>query len=226
MATITIKLERKVLNLSKNLSSVALSKRNIFQQQFEDAIKNKSTGWQPLSIIPNSSLQINEFTLRRMIEKYSEQAVYRPIDDMRYFFSYARRAFTEIGYPPLFYQAVTDRRMTQNKSAISAIGEGIAGFISQKVYGCRKLARPCQDGVDIIMSADNTTYLVEAKGTALIDQYNWRDNYLEKAYLEELSREVLSSHGIDIRSVRGLLIGVHLQNELHYNCSIIEINIT
>ncbi|MFM6272508.1 MAG: hypothetical protein ACKPFA_39415, partial [Dolichospermum sp.] len=157
-------------------------------------------------------------------EKYSEQAVYRPIDDMRYYFQYAQRVFIDPGYPPLFYSAFADVKPSQNLSAVCAIGEGVAGLILQQNYRCRKLVRPYQDGVDIIMTDDKFTYLVEAKGSAAKNSDDLRQK-LNKEYLIEIVTETLSSYGIDNRKVKGILIGVYLENESKYNCYVTEINI-
>ena len=90
---------------------------------------------------------------------------------------------------------------------------------------CRKLVRPYRDGVDIVMTDDNITYLVEAKGSASSKEDDWVENKLGNEYLVEMVRETLSSYGIDVRAVKGILIGVYLEDELNYNCYITEINI-
>jgi hypothetical protein len=219
-ATVTININRRNISIPADLTPVALSRRNVFCQQFKQAIKGQPTTY---SVV--NSINISEMTMRRMIERYSEQAVHRPIDDMRYFFQAARRLLTEPGYPPLFYPAIIDNRMGQNLSAISAIGEGVAGLLAHRIYGCSKLARPYRDGVDIVMTSNNITYLIEAKGSASIDEDRWVRNQLDSVYLEDMAREVLSSYGIDIRQVRGLLIGVYLISELIYNCYIIQVDV-
>ncbi|MFM6251458.1 MAG: hypothetical protein ACKPEQ_20320, partial [Dolichospermum sp.] len=48
---------------------------------------------------------------------------------------------------------------------------------------------------------------------------------LNKEYLIEIVTETLSSYGIDNRKVKGILIGVYLENESKYNCYVTEINI-
>ena len=218
---INIYIENREIFISSTLTPVALSNRNAFRQQLTEVIDRE--------IITNryrkkTNIKVSEFTLRRIIEKYSEQAVYRPIDDMRYYFQYAKRAFIEPGYPPLFYPAVVDRKRVANISAVSAIGEGVSGLVLQQIYACRKLVRPYKDGVDIVMTNGKETYLVEAKGSASSREDEFL-NKLNHDYLIEMVCETLSSAGIDKRKVKGFLIGVYLKDELNYNCYITEINI-
>ncbi len=145
---IKIKLYNRKIQLSSSLIPIALSRRSTFKHQFQKAIENQKRGY-----AHKTDLHVDELTMKRMIEKYSEQAAYRPIDDMRYYFQYTTRAMSEPGYPPLFYPAIVERKRDPNISAVMAIGEGVAGFIAQKIYQCRKLARPYKDGVDIVMSS-------------------------------------------------------------------------
>ncbi|MFM6081583.1 MAG: hypothetical protein ACKPCI_24230, partial [Dolichospermum sp.] len=91
-----IKLEiyHRVIEVPSRLSNFALSDRrkvkDIFEEEIDQEIKENE-----YKKIQTSS--INEVTLQRIIEKYSEQAVYRPIDDMRYYFQYAQRVFIDPG---------------------------------------------------------------------------------------------------------------------------------
>ncbi len=75
------------------------------------------------------------------------------------------------------------------------------------------------------MYSSHQTYLVEAKGSAAVEETRFVDGKLNDEYLEDVSRETLSSSEIDIRLVKGLLVGVHIKNEINYNCYITEINI-
>ena len=103
---INIKIKKREIFIPSSLIAVALSKRATFREQVQQVIdtQNHNNNYGTLISVPY--LNISESTLRRIIEKYSEQAVYRPIDDMRYYFQYAKRAFIEPGYPPLFYSAI------------------------------------------------------------------------------------------------------------------------
>lgn len=219
---VNIKVFKRSISLSAELTAIALSRRAVFRNRFQDELNDH-----PKHFSQVSNFSISEYAMRRMIAKYSEQAVYRPIDDMRYFFQGARRLFSEPGYPPLFYPIILDRKMGQSISAVSAIGEGVAGLVAQRIYDCRKLSRPFRDGVDIVMSAENVTYLIEAKGTAIQSEKieKWLDEKLGDTFLEEVSKEVLSSRGVDVRSVRGLLVGVHILSEINYHAYVIEIDI-
>ncbi|MEH2283056.1 MAG: hypothetical protein V7K90_17290 [Nostoc sp.] len=219
---IKIDITNRAINISSTLTPVALSNRQKFRQQVIEATEKEIRN---NDYKKNVTIRVSEFTLRRIIEKYSEQAVYRPIDDMRYYFQYARRAFIEPGYPPLFYPAVVDKKRAANISAVSAIGEGVSGLVLQQIYGCRKLVRPYRDGVDIVMTNGIETYLVEAKGSASSKEDDLKKK-LDNKYLLEMVCETLSSAGIDNRKLKGFLIGVYLKDELNYNCYITEINIT
>ncbi|MBD2247249.1 hypothetical protein [Nostoc sp. FACHB-888] len=218
---INIYIRKREIFISSTLTPVALSNRNKFRQQVIEAIDKEIIN---NHYTKNVNIRVNEFTLRRIIEKYSEQAVYRPIDDMRYYFQYSKRAFIEPGYPPLFYPAVVDRKRAANISAVSAIGEGVSGLVLQQMYGCRKLVRPYKDGVDIVMTNGRETYLIEAKGSATPQEEDFL-NKLDNEYLLQMVCETLSSAGIDSRRLKGFLIGVHLKDELNYTCYITEIKI-
>lgn len=102
-----------------------------------------------------------------MIEKYSEQLVYKPLEEVRYWFAYSSGAFITPGYPALFYSRTKDNKVSPNKSAVASIGEGVTGFLAQKLYKCRKLARPNHDFPDIVMEDNNytKTHLFESKAT-------------------------------------------------------------
>jgi hypothetical protein len=216
---ININIYHREIVIPSSLIPLGLSERTKLNEDFIQAINSKIERYKQIP-----SLHINEVTLQRMIEKYSEQAVYRPIDDMRYYFCYAKRTLIEPGYHPLFYPAVVERKFSPNISAVSAIGEGVAGLILQQNYGCRKLVRPYRDGVDIIMTDEQMTYIVEAKGSASGEE-KILVNKLDNEYLIKIVTETLSSHAIDIREVKGFLIGVYLEDELNYNCYITKINI-
>ncbi|MGB3205778.1 MAG: hypothetical protein WBB28_12375 [Crinalium sp.] len=218
---VQINVETRKLSLPKSLIPVALSDRRVFKNKFQEAIDVKR-----INYISSEEFQVSEDTLRRMIKKYSEQAVYRPLDDIRYYFQYESRAFIEPGYPPLFYPVIQSGKSNQkiNISAISAIGEGVTGFLCQRIYGCRKLTRPIQDGVDIIMTDNEKTYLVEAKGSTASDIFSFVQK-LDDDYLTTIVRETLSASGIDQRPVIGILMGVHLKDESNYSCYITEIEI-
>jgi len=139
---------------------------------------------------------------------------------MQYWFAYSSGAFLEPGYPPLFYSRTEHKVITPNKSAVAGIGEGIAGFLAQRLYQCRKLARPNHDYPDIVMEGNGKTYLVESKATAL----SLAD--IQQVLDEELIRiaaYTASCAELDARPVVGLLVGTALISETAYQSCITEV---
>jgi hypothetical protein len=168
-------------------------------------------------------LNLTESTLERMIIKYSEQIVFQPLQEIRHWFTYSSGAFLEPGYPPLYYSRDASRMVSPNKSAVAAVGEGIAGFIAQRAYHCLKLARPNHDYPDIVMESNNITYLVEAKAT-----FSSQESTIESVIEAELPRFaglIASAGELDLRTVRGLLIGTAVVSETDYRCYMIELEL-
>ncbi|QDU39716.1 hypothetical protein Mal4_40620 [Maioricimonas rarisocia] len=158
-------------------------------------------------------------TLDWMMTKYSEQLVFNPRREIEHWFAYDSGAYLDPGYPPLFYQADRRKGPSPNKSAVAAIGEGVAGFLAQRVYGCRKLARPNHDCPDIVMEANNTTYLVEAKASL-------GGNAADAISENKLSFVSLTATSaiLDVRPVRGLLVSTSIALEDSYRIHILEVN--
>jgi hypothetical protein len=127
----------------------------------------------------------------------------------------------EPGYPPLFYSRDRNRTVSPNKSAVAAIGEGIAGFIAQRLYRCTKLARPNHDYPDIVMEGEQKTFLVEAKAT--LQSQDDRIEEVVEAELPRLASLTSSAGQLDVRPVVGLLIGTALVSEVHYYCYMVEL---
>ncbi|MBD2001422.1 hypothetical protein H6G00_33320 [Leptolyngbya sp. FACHB-541] len=216
---IQISLERRQLQLSpieQSLAKAAAS-RSAMRFQFQFQLANKESAYQSAS-----PLQIQTAILKRMISKYSEQMVYRPLDEMQYWFAYSSGAFLEPGYPPLFYSRTEHRTVSPSKSAVAGIGEGIAGFLAQQLYRCRKLARPNHDYPDIVMEGNGKTYLVEAKATTASDLD------IQQIIEDELIRMVAYASAcaeLETRSVVGVLVGTALVSETHYRCYVTEVTV-
>jgi len=158
-----------------------------------------------------------------MVVKYSEQLVFQPFEEIRYWFTYSAGAFLEPGYPPLYYSRDRSSRVSPNKTAVSAIGEAMAGFVAQRLYQCTKLARPNHDYPDVVMESQRRTYLVEAKATLQSVEEG-----IESVVNDELPRlaSFTSSAGqLDVRPVVGLLIGTCLVSEIQYYCYMIELQL-
>lgn len=216
---IDLTLEHRQLNLSPMQQSLAkaAASRQAMRFQFQAQLANTLS---PYASLP--PLQVDERVLGQMICKYSEQLVYRPQEEMQYYFTYTSGAFLEPGYAPLFYSRTEHRLITPSKSAIAGIGEGIAGLVAQQLFRCRKLARPNHDYPDIVMRGQGRTYLVEAKATT------GSAAGIQQVIEDELIRMTAYTSAcfeLDSRPVVGLLIGTALQSETQYHCYITEVSV-
>src|SRR5262245_14154633 len=92
-AMISINVRRKIITLSQHEQGLATAAhtRAAMAPAFQAAI-NLQTTESPFS------LTISESTLARMVVKYSEQLVFQPLEEIRYWFTYSSGAFLEPGY--------------------------------------------------------------------------------------------------------------------------------
>jgi hypothetical protein len=213
---ISLEITKRQLSLSAEQQGLATgaNARAALRPIFEAAIAQQWTA-------SRLSLALNEETLQRMIVKYSEQWVFQPLREIQRWFAYASGAYLDPGYPPLYYSKTGGARASPNKSAVSAIGEGVAGFLAQRLYQCRKLARPNHDYPDVVMEANNYTFLLEAKATTQADA-------LEGIIAEELPRLASfasSANQMDVRPVAALLIATELVSESQYRCLLVEVHL-
>lgn len=215
---ISIAIRKKTITLSQLEQGLATAAhaRSAMAPEFQAAIIPRTTE-------TRHSMVISESTLERMVVKYSEQLVFQPLEEIRYWFTYSSGAFLEPGYPPLYYSRDKNRSVSANKSAVAAIGEGIAGFIAQRVYRCTKLARPNHDYPDVVMEGQKITYLVESKATLQPDEGGIE--YVVDAELPRLASFTSSAGQLDVRPVVGLLIGTTLISEVEYSCYMIELQL-
>ena len=216
---IHLTLEHRQLHLSPVQQSLAkaAASRQAMRFQFQAQLANK-----PSPYVSLSPLQVDELVLGQMIRKYSEQLVYRPLEEIQHYFTYVSGAFLEPGYTPLFYSRTGSRLITPSKSAIAGIGEGIAGLVAQQLFQCRKLARPNHDYPDIVMMGQGKTYLVEAKattGSSAEIQHVIDDELIRMAAYTSACFE------LDSRPVVGMVIGTALLSETHYHCYITEVSV-
>jgi hypothetical protein len=147
--------------------------------------------------------------------------VFQPLREIQRWFAYESGAYLDPGYPPLYYAKTGGVRPSPNKSAVSAIGEGVAGFVAQRLFQCRKLARPNHDYPDVVMEAKNCTFLLESKATT-------QANALEGTIAEELPRLASfasSANQMDVRPVAALLIATELVSESKYRCLLAEVQL-
>ena len=189
--------------------------REALRHRFDKALAS-----QP-SFTSAPAISIDESVLERMISKYSEQLTYQPLSEIRFWFEYSRGLFVDRGYPPLYYAKKSRGSLSPNKSAICAVGEGMAGLLAQRLYRCRRLARPNHDYPDIVMEASKKTYLVESKATV-----NASESAILATMNEELPRFVSfasTCSQMDIRPVVALLIGTVLLDASHYRSFVSQI---
>jgi hypothetical protein len=216
---IAISVHRRQIQLSnegKSLAQTAAS-RKLLKDQFKAYLAQNSS---PYTLA--QTLTLSPAALKMMVRKYSEQLVYQPIEEMRFWFNYSSGVFLEPGYPPLYYnRRSTQQGMTPNTTAVGAIGEGVAGFLSQRLYHARKLARPNYDYPDIVMAEGNSIYLVEAKATTISPEQ------IQQVINEELGRLCVYVSGCANlapgSNIIGALIGTALVNDNTYSTYITEV---
>jgi len=218
---ITLNIKTKLISLTDHEQGLATAahSRSAMEPEFLAAIERRST-------VTGRSLSVTEAALGQMIVKYSEQVVFQPLREIRHWFTYASGAFLEPGYPPLYYNDSSAAR-SANKSAVAAVGEGIAGFLAQRLYRCRKLARPNHDYPDIVMEGQvqnlTTTFLIESKAT-LQENSSTIETIVGKE-LPRLASLTASLKKLDVRPIRGMLIGTAIISETEYQCYIVEVEL-
>jgi len=162
---------------------------------------------------------IDETTLTKMVTRYSEQLIFKPLDEIRHWFAFKGGTHLAPGHNPLYYSMQSQKQASPNVSAIMGIGEGVAGFLAQRIYGCTLLARPNHDFPDMVMESGNQIFMVEAKGSmkdarGLLNPELWRMASFTSACAQ-----------MDNRPVTGLLIGTTIVKRDVYNCHIIEVHL-
>jgi hypothetical protein len=216
---ISIGVTTRRLEFTKNeqfLASGATSRKALIAE-FEKLLANKPP------VGSTISLHLTESALKLMIRKYSEQLVFQPLREIQFWFSYKSGAFIEPGYPPLYYSRTRGKTLSPNKSAISAVGEGVSGLLGQRVYMARKLARPNHDFPDIVMRSDSLLYLVESK--ASLSEGGERAREAIYSELPRMVSYVAACVQMDRREIRGLLVGTDIVTESEFNVTILEIEL-
>ncbi len=187
------------------------------QLEFKRMIATKGAIYSPIA-----SIAIPPSFLEPLTKKYSEQLVYKPLEEVQHWFTYSMGAFLELGYPQLYYYAhlLTGKKIPPNKSAVAAIGEAVAGLVGQQLYGARKLARPNQDFPDIVMEGKGKTLLIEAKATS------GTSTQAKQAIEDVLTRMVCYTAAcveLDSRPVIGVLVGTALEKVDHFHTCVTEV---
>lgn len=216
---IQISLERRSLHLSRKEQALAsaAAQRSTMQFQFQKQIAAKAVTYRPLN-----SIHIQPSALKFLIQKYSEQLVYKPLDEIQYWFAYSAGAFLEPGYVQLYYYAhlLSGKKIPPSKSAVAAIGEGTAGLLGQWLYQGRKLARPNHDYPDIVMEAQGKTLLIEAKATS--GSVKQAENLIEND-LARMAAYAFACAELDSRPVIGILVSTALIRHNHFHTYITEV---
>lgn len=214
---INIEIERRQIRLEQGLRGLITgsSERRVLRSRLDERLRPQ------MSYEETFTHQIAEPTMKLMVTKYSEQLVFQPVNEIRHWFTYESGVYIEPGYPPLYYAREKNKSVSPNKSAVAAIGEAIAGFLSQRLYQCRKLSRPNHDYPDIVMEAARKTYFVESKATVAGDRQRIRD--VIDGDVHSMARLVTSALLLDQRTVIGLLFGTSLETETNYYVCITEL---
>lgn len=215
---ILLEIERRRIIVPADMQGVvtAASERDRYKRLLQRNLASQ------LPYTENLSGNLSETTLKQMVKKYSEQLAFQPLNELRHWFTYRSGAYLDPGYPPLFYGGFKTNSFSPNKSAESAIGEGIAGFLGQRMYKCRKLARPNHDYPDIVMERQpDRTYLVEAKATLTSKQ---KIKEIADDEIPAMATMVISGRLMDTRPVTGLIVGTFFESETRYCVFITEID--
>ena len=213
---IRIHITKKDILLDQEDLSLAAgsSARAVLRDEFLKRMESKPGRYNPVT-----SLFVHESILKRMISKFSEQVIYQPLNEIRFWFTYSSGAYIEPGYPPLFYFR-KGRNFSPNKTAVAGIGEGVAGLVSQRMFRCRKLSRPNHDYPDIVMDANKTTYLIESKAT-LESRESIKTTINNE--MPTMATLLASCSGLDVRPIVSLLIGTYILSENEYECYVTEL---
>jgi hypothetical protein len=214
---ISLEIQRRKIVLPAHLQGLitGASERRVLRSELDKRLLPQ------LAYLESLAMTISEPTLKHMVTKYSEQLVFQPVNEIRHWFTYQSGAYIEPGYPPLYYGRERNKTLSPNKSAVAAVGEAIAGFLAQRLYQCRKLARPNHDCPDIVMEASGKTFLVESKATLRTEQ-----TIREKidGEIPGMARLVISARLLDRRPVMGLLVGTLLCSETDYYVCVTEVS--
>lgn len=213
---LTLDTRCRELQFSKDEQSLATgaNTREVFRSRFLRTLASKP------AFALGPTLTTDESVLDRMIAKYSEQLTYQPLNEVRFWFEYSGGLFLDRGYPALFYAAKSGAGLSPNKSAIAAIGEGLAGLLAQRLYRCRRLARPNHDYPDIVMEANKRTFLVESKATIGTSESGMLTTMNEE--LPRFVSFVASCAQLDTRPVAGLFVGTLVIDPTYY-CSFLSL---
>ena len=175
-----------------------------------------------LPYIYRSDQHFNSVTLRYLVRKFSEQNIGDIEVELGAQFKKQSGMALNVNYPDLLYFA-TSSGPQFNRSVSGAIGEGIAGYIVQKLYGFTPKARPIGYSPDIIMekTQPHSIALVEAKGTSKSDSKGIRNTIQEAAF--ELLQMMSSAPYLKATKYAGYVIGTEIIENEEFNCYVLRL---
>lgn len=215
---IQLHIQRQLISMPRSLQALVSNSltRSALEDEAREQLASHTVVGSPFD------LSLAESTLDWMMMRFSEQVVFNPRKEIQHWFAYTSGAYLEPGYAPLYYFWTTTKP-SPNKSAISAIGEGIAGYLAQYYYHCSMLARPNHDYPDIVMETQSAdaTYLVEAKATIIDEPQKAIEANLLRFVSNTATAELL-----DVRPLKGLLVSTRIESEMIYRVEYVEVEIT
>lgn len=215
MSTISIDVLSRTITLSNSLKSQVLSPRPEMLERFKKGISLAS---QPYSPIP--TVDVDEVVIDRMVAKFSERVIYKPLDDIRYWDWTKKGLNVDPGYPPFYYSSTKDG-LPVNATAVGGLGEGVAGLLAQRIFKARKITRPYLDYPDAVMERRGVIYLVEAKATTVENDSGIKTTAQKE--LVEMAQLMVSCEVLNHRPIRGLVVGTRIVDPLKYRSYITEL---
>ena len=165
------------------------------------------------------SIWISIPVLRHYIGKCMEELVVSPeLDFAAYWYSISPSLPSF--YTPLVYFG-GQTTYVMSKSAAAAIGEGVAGFVSENIFGIDLICRPIGIAPDLLGVKNGVYYLIEAKATS--SKGNIVDG-LKKAIktLVEIIKSELSAEYVNRGEIAGMGIVTYFEKINRFLTYVIE----
>jgi hypothetical protein len=172
-----------------------------------------------LTYSPATPISFTSVTLRSRIKKFSEQFVADAEAELAAYFSMKTGRALDVAYPDLLYFADGTEYMF-NKSVAAAIGEGLAGFLVQRLYGFRPQARPLRLSPDIIMVRGGRVAFVEAKAALATGRSSITKVVNEAAV--EVMRFLYTAPYLKTATYCGFIVGTEILEADRFRCRILE----
>jgi len=170
-------------------------------------------------------LTFNSVTLRRMVKRYSAQFLGDVELELREYF--ARRggsSFNSEYADLLYFESVNGPTLSSSVSA--GIGEGMAGYLVQKLHQYTPKARPIGYTPDIIMERLHPPgiALVEAKGTTITSTSAKRSVLpeLRLAAIDMIKMLAMAPY-LNRAKYTGYVIGTEIVDEDEFRCYVLRL---